>query len=157
MATEASFQTLDDGRKEIVAAALHGAFAKDFARRGVSEGSAKSFLEQNFRAHNDLLTIWDGGELVATAAYVRADRFYVSNVYVPPGARGRGWARKAVAAAEKALAEAHGPGTACLWCEKGLVEMYEKLGYAKKTSNFQVSRDEFVEIMEKDISEPRRT
>jgi ribosomal protein S18 acetylase RimI-like enzyme len=153
MATEeSSFQMLDDDRREIVAKALFEAFEEDFGRRGVSRESAKSFFEQNFRAHNELLTIWEGGELAATAAYVRTDKFYISNVYVSPGVRGRGFARMAVAAAEKALAENHDPKTASLWCEKDLVAMYEKLGYAKKVSNFQVSRDKFVEIMERPLA-----
>lgn len=146
------FRTLDDDRKEVVADALHDAFESDFSRRGVSKESAKSFMEQNFRAHNELLTVWDGGALAATAGYVRADKFYISNVYVAPEARGRGWARTAVAAAEDALAENHGARHAHLWCDKELSGMYEKLGYAMKTTNFQIGREKFVDVMEKRLA-----
>ena len=151
MATEESFQSLDDERRGIVADALFEAFEEDFARRGVSRESAASFFEQNFRAHNELLTLWEGDALAATAAYVRGDKFYVSNVYVSPAFRGRGFARRAVAAAEEALAAAHDPKTVLLWCEKDLVAMYEKLGYEKKESNHRIARERFVDIMQKHL------
>lgn len=144
-----SFQALDDERRGIVADALHAAFEEDFGRRGVSRESAASFFEQNFRAHNDLVTLWDGDALVATAAYVRGDKFYVSNVFVSPAFRGRGFARRAVAAAEAALVAAHDPRSVLLWCDKALVPMYEKLGYEKRETNHQIARERFVEIMEK--------
>ena len=153
MATGAiPFTELSDDRKEIVADALHEAFESDFSRRGVSKESAKSFLEQNFRAHNLLITVWEDGALVATAGYVRADKFYISNVYVAPESRGKGLARTAVTAAEDALVENHGARHAHLWCDRELSGMYEKLGYALKTANFQIGREKFVDVMEKRLA-----
>jgi ribosomal protein S18 acetylase RimI-like enzyme len=146
-----SFQALPGAKRAEVAQALFGAFEDDFRRRGVSEGGACAFLDQNFRAHNDLLTFWDGDRLASTAAYTFSDKCYVCNVWTAPELRGRGWARRAVHAAERALAERHAPRHVYLWCEKDLVGLYAALGYRTKTSGFQVGRDKFVEVMAKKL------
>lgn len=148
---EVSFQELPDAKRDEVATALFAAFEDDFRRRGVSEEGACSFLDQTFQAHHELLTFWDGGLLVSTAAYMRSDKCYVCNVWTAPTRRGQGWARRAVRAAERALAERHGPRHVYLWCDKELVGMYAALGYRTKTSGFQVGRDKFVEVMAKKL------
>lgn len=140
----------DEARRERVADALREAFGRDFERQGVAGDRVAFFLAQNFQAHNALLTLWEGDDLLATAAYVKSgDDLFLCNVLALPAHRGRGHARRMVREAERAAAAAHGSRAPLrLWCSKPLVPFYEALGYAW-TQRSRIARDEFVEVMAK--------
>lgn len=149
MQIQRDFGVLGEASQEEVARVLLDTFADDFARQGVDPERARSFLVQNFQAHNGLLTGWEADELVAIAGYVRTmDRYYVCNVWTHPLHRKRGLARDMIGAVEEALRSSHHQKHAHLWCDKSLVDFYSKMGYSRKMQT-QMARDKFVEVMTK--------
>ena len=146
-----NYNDIPTEKRDIVAAELHKEFGEDFERQGVSEGRVAFFLAQNFQAHNALLTVWEGDTLLGTAGYVlMGTDVFVVNVWSNPDRRREGIARAMVLEAETAAKEYHHTRSIKLWCEKHLVEMYEKLGYTWREQS-RVSRDKFVQILQKKL------
>ena len=149
MRIRTDFGALGEALQDEVAQVLLDTFADDFARQGVVPERARSFLAQNFQAHNGLLTGWEEDDLVAIAGYVRTmNKYYVCNVWTHPLHRGKGLARDTIGAVEETLRSKHHQKHVYLWCDKSLVDFYSKMGYARKMQT-QMARDKFVEVMTK--------
>ena len=146
-----NYTDLSTEERELVAAALWDAFGGDFERQGVSEDRVAYFLSQNFRAHNALLTAWEGGVPVGAAGYVlMGTDVFVVNVWTAPDRRREGIARAMVIAAETAAGEKHDLRAIKLWCDKDLIDVYTRMGY-EWVEQSRVARDTFVEILRKKL------